>query len=621
MHLSGGRPVPTCSRLARGRGGMRHVIGGKPARDYNPPTHAGLPRPRRDDARCAPRCSRRCCRSSAATFGNPSSPHGYGRAAREALDDAHERLARAIGAEPREIVFTSGGTEANNLALKGAAWAGKRARPPDRDHRRSSITRSATRSRTSRSSASRSSRCRSTATAGSIPTDVERAHHGPHDPRRRCMLANNEVGHAPADRRRRGRSSGHTAACLFHVDAVQAAPWVDLDVDDARRRPRRARGATRPRARRASGALWIRARHAHPRPAARRHARSATGGQARRTWPARSGWRRAFELVPRRERERHGARVRAPARPPRRALARRGRRRAHRPPHRAAAAHRCRSSSAGSTARSSRSRSTSRGSPRSTGSACTSGSTEVSHVLTAMGYPADEARGALRLCLGRTTTDAEIDEAVRVVPAVIARLRRSRRREPAREPASDGRRAGGGDEPDPRRDVGRRRQLGRGGAAPRAGPRGRRRLDAAPRRRRHVLRVQEELLLGGRGRRRPARRGAARHPVLRHEPRARVRGRRASSRSSPPTSTAARRARASTATRTSSSARCSAARATCTSARRSRPATTRGASSSRRADGPRARSRAPRTRTRTRRTSSTACARTSCGTAASRSAT
>ena len=58
-------------------------------------------------------------------FGNPSSPHTYGRVAREALDDAHERLARSIGGDAREIVFTSGGTEANNLALKGAAWAGK----------------------------------------------------------------------------------------------------------------------------------------------------------------------------------------------------------------------------------------------------------------------------------------------------------------------------------------------------------------------------------------------------------------------------------------------------------------------------------------------------------------
>src|SRR5918995_5083102 len=59
------------------------------------------------------------------TWGNPSSGHALGRAAREALDDAHERLARSIGGDPREVVFTSGGTEACNLALKGAAWAGR----------------------------------------------------------------------------------------------------------------------------------------------------------------------------------------------------------------------------------------------------------------------------------------------------------------------------------------------------------------------------------------------------------------------------------------------------------------------------------------------------------------
>jgi cysteine desulfurase len=53
------------------------------------------------------------------------------------------------------------------------------------------------------------------------------------------------------------------------------------------------------------------------------------------------------------------------------------------------------------------------------GSACTSGSTEVSHVLTAMGYPEDEARGALRLSLGRTTTDDEIVVATEIVPRVI----------------------------------------------------------------------------------------------------------------------------------------------------------------------------------------------------------
>jgi cysteine desulfurase len=54
-------------------------------------------------------------------FGNPSSVHGAGRRAKEAVEDARDRVANAIGASPAEIVFTGGGTDADNLALKGAA--------------------------------------------------------------------------------------------------------------------------------------------------------------------------------------------------------------------------------------------------------------------------------------------------------------------------------------------------------------------------------------------------------------------------------------------------------------------------------------------------------------------
>jgi cysteine desulfurase len=61
----------------------------------------------------------------------------------------------------------------------------------------------------------------------------------------------------------------------------------------------------------------------------------------------------------------------------------------------------------------------------SVGSACTSGSDEVSHVLSAIGYPGEEARGALRLSLGRTTTDAEIDAACAAVPAAVVGARRA----------------------------------------------------------------------------------------------------------------------------------------------------------------------------------------------------
>ena len=54
-------------------------------------------------------------------FGNPSSIHSFGRSARVQLDEAREKVARLIGASSSEIIFTSGGTEANNLALLGVA--------------------------------------------------------------------------------------------------------------------------------------------------------------------------------------------------------------------------------------------------------------------------------------------------------------------------------------------------------------------------------------------------------------------------------------------------------------------------------------------------------------------
>lgn len=53
-------------------------------------------------------------------YGNPSSTHAFGRRAKAVVEEARERLARAVGASPSELYFTSGGTEADNLALKGA---------------------------------------------------------------------------------------------------------------------------------------------------------------------------------------------------------------------------------------------------------------------------------------------------------------------------------------------------------------------------------------------------------------------------------------------------------------------------------------------------------------------
>ncbi|MFI6574452.1 cysteine desulfurase family protein [Nocardiopsis sp. NPDC050513] len=56
-------------------------------------------------------------------LGNPSSLHGHGRAARRTVEESRERLALALGCTPHEVVFTGGGTESDNIAVKGLYWA------------------------------------------------------------------------------------------------------------------------------------------------------------------------------------------------------------------------------------------------------------------------------------------------------------------------------------------------------------------------------------------------------------------------------------------------------------------------------------------------------------------
>lgn len=349
------------------------------------------------------------------TFGNPSSAHVFGRAAREALDDAHERLAASIGAEAREIVFTSGGTEASNLALKGAAWAGRA-----RGHRL--VTTSVEHHAVGHALA-HLEKFGFEVTAVPVdrygrvdPDDVERALTD-RTTVVSVMLANNEVGTIQPVAEIAARLRAHHGI-LFHVDAVQAAPWVDLDVSTLGA-DLVALAAHKVEGPKGIGALWIR-RGTHI--LAQQHG----GGQERHrragteNIPGAVGMATAFEL-----RAAERATVVADVR------ARRDRlaaalvavdgveltgHPAERLPHILSVV--VRGIDGGSAALAL----DLEGIAVSTGSACSSGSTEISHVLAAMGYPADEARGALRLSLGRTTTDAEIEEASRVVPAVLRRL-------------------------------------------------------------------------------------------------------------------------------------------------------------------------------------------------------
>jgi cysteine desulfurase len=67
--------------------------------------------------------------ATAREVGNPSSLHAAGRCARRHVEESRERIAAALGARPSEVIFTGGGTEADNLAVKGIFWARRAERP------------------------------------------------------------------------------------------------------------------------------------------------------------------------------------------------------------------------------------------------------------------------------------------------------------------------------------------------------------------------------------------------------------------------------------------------------------------------------------------------------------
>jgi cysteine desulfurase len=350
------------------------------------------------------------------SFGNPSSAHSYGRSARAALDEAHERVAGRLNAEAREVVFTSGGTEANNLALKGAAWAGKA-----RGHR---IVTSAV----EHHAVGHTLRYLEKFGFEIVELPVDR--YGRVDPEQleraitdktilvSIMLANNEVGTIQPIAKLISVIRAHKGV-LLHIDAVQAAPYVDLDVQ-VLGADMVSLGAHKFEGPKGVGALYV--KHGTHILAQQqggtqeRHRRAGTENVAGAV-----GFAEAYDLVCR-ERPETVARLRRQRDKLAKAiLATPGTEITGHPKQRLPG---LLSIIARDTDGTSVAMSLDlEGIACSVGSACTTGSTEVSHVLTAMGYPEEEARGALRLSLGRTTTDDEIATACDVVPRVLASMR------------------------------------------------------------------------------------------------------------------------------------------------------------------------------------------------------
>jgi cysteine desulfurase len=161
-------------------------------------------------------------------YGNPSSIHGFGQEAKRAVDEARGQVAALIGADPEEIVFTGGGTEADNMALMGTAFAG----PPGRNH----IITSAIEHHAVLNT------CKYLETRGYVVTYLPVDSQGvvsPEDVQRTItektflitiMHANNEVGtlEPVAEIAFMARGRG----ILVHTDAVQSVGKIPVNVND-----------------------------------------------------------------------------------------------------------------------------------------------------------------------------------------------------------------------------------------------------------------------------------------------------------------------------------------------------------------------------------------------------
>ena len=161
-------------------------------------------------------------------FGNPSSIHSYGREARKWLDDARKTMAQSINAKPTEIIFTSGGTEADNIAIFGTVNAMK--------HKGNHII------TTNIEHHAVLNTCKQLELAGYDVTFLEVDKNGRIDVEQvrnaltdetilvTIMLGNNEVGTVQPIREIGELLVEHQA--VFHTDAVQAYGILPIDVDE-----------------------------------------------------------------------------------------------------------------------------------------------------------------------------------------------------------------------------------------------------------------------------------------------------------------------------------------------------------------------------------------------------
>jgi cysteine desulfurase len=350
-------------------------------------------------------------------FGNASSVHAFGQKAKAHLDLARARVAALIGAEPNDVVWTAGGTEADNFAVRGVAEA---LEPRGRTH----LVASAIEHEAVLNTCKHLARRGWTLTlvppdgAGLVSPDALRDAVTPHTALVSVMHANNEIGTVQPIAQLAGIA--HEAGALFHTDAVQTVGKIAVNVEslgvDLLSLAGHKFGGPK-----GTGALWIKR--------GTRIAPILTGGRQERNRragtenvPALAGLGVAAVEAERglsaHERSVGGLRNRLEAgiltRIPGTVV----------------------NGDAGRRVPNTTNISFERieaesllialdleGVAVSTGSACSSGTLEPSHVLKAMRLSPARAQSALRFSLGPTNTEAEIDYVLAVLPGLVEKLR------------------------------------------------------------------------------------------------------------------------------------------------------------------------------------------------------
>lgn len=347
-------------------------------------------------------------------FGNPSSVHGFGRAAREAVDTARDRVAAFLRARPDEIVFTSGGTESDNFGVKGLAWARGRGHLITSKVEHHAVLRT----------------CQALEAQGFtvsyLPVD-ETGMIDPDDVRRALrtdtigisiMHANSEVGTIQPVRaigaiaRERG--------IPFHVDAVQTFGKVEIDVDASNidllsfsgHKIYGPKGVAGLYIRKGTKMVSVQhgGEHERRRRAGTENVPGIVGLGKAAEVRAREMKDEAVRLTALRDRLWEGVRARVPD-------VRLNGHPTERVPGTANISYKNVESESivlGLDLK---------GIAVSAGSACTSGSVEPSYVLVAMGIPLEWAMGAVRSSLGRSTTAEDIDYVVESIEPIVRKLR------------------------------------------------------------------------------------------------------------------------------------------------------------------------------------------------------